>query len=274
MEAMAVRESEYSPSPSRAAARVVPVAKSLALYGIEMTAFLVFFAVYFLLRGIAPDRLDVSTANALTIVDMERALHIFWEPAWQREAMQSDTAVQFGNFMYMYMHIPFLVVFGFFIFHADRRKHRVIRNAILLSAFVGIPFYHLLPVTPPRLMAESGIDLGFIDTLASERRPRPGPFTNWYAAIPSYHFGWILLGTIGAWWVWKPVWLRAGAVLFAVAMWWSIVITANHYFLDMVLGAVICTGTFLAALWWERWHDRHEAASKRFLYCDDVRLPC
>ena len=267
---MAVRESEYSP----AAARAVAIGKSLALYGIEMSMFLVFFAVYFLLRGIAPDRVDTATANAMHIVDLERTLHIFSEPAWQREALQSRAAVEFGNFMYLYMHLPFLAVYGFFLFHADRRKHRVIRNAILLSAFVGIPFYHLIPVTPPRLLAESGIDLGFVDTLASERRPRPGPFTNWYAAIPSYHFGWILLGTIGTWWVWKSVWLRAGSLIFAAAMWWSIVITGNHYFLDMVLGGVICTGTFFAALWWERWHERHKAASRKFIHCDDVRLPC
>lgn len=266
---MAVRESGLSPLATRA----LPIAKSLALYGIEMTVFLVFFALYFVLRGIAPDRVDLATGNAMTIVDLELALHVFWEPAWQREALQSDAAVEFGNFMYLYMHLPFLAVFGFFVFHADRRKHRVIRNAILLAAFIGIPFYHLIPVTPPRLMAESGIDLGFVDTLASERRPRPGPLTNWYAAIPSYHFGWILLGAIGTWWTWKSVILRAGAVIFAAAMWWSIVITGNHYFLDMVLGAIVCTGALFGALWWERWHDRHQAASKRFLYCDDVRLP-
>lgn len=267
---MAVRENELSPLGDR----IAPVARSLCLYGIEMTVFLIFFGVYFLLRGVAVDRPEVATENAVHIVDMERSLHIFWEPAWQRGALESQAAVDFGNFMYLNMHLPFLAVFGFFLFHSDRRKHRVIRNAILIAALMGIPFYHLIPVTPPRLMAENGVDLGFVDTLASERRPRPGPLTNWYAAIPSYHFGWIMLGAIGAWWAWRSVWIRAGAVIFAAAMWWSIVITANHYFLDMVLGAGICLLALWVALRWEEWHERHPAGSRRFVYCEDVRLPC
>jgi hypothetical protein len=266
---MTVRESALAPLTDR----ITPLLKSLALYGIEMSVFLIFFAVYFLLRGIAPDRPALATDNAMWIVDLERGLGVFWEPAWQRQALGSTTAIDLGNFVYLNMHLPFLAVFGFFIFHAQRRKHRVIRNTLIISMFLGVPFYHLIPVTPPRLLAENGIDLGFVDTIVAHQRPRPGPLTNWYAAIPSFHYGWNLVLVIGVWWVWKSPWIRGAAVAFSALMWWSIVVTANHYFLDMAFGAALCLLAFWLALRWERWHDTHERASRKFLYCDDVRLP-
>lgn len=268
---MAVRENEFQPWGER----FTPIAKSLALYGIELSVFLVFFAVYFLLRGLAVDRPELATENAMHIVDLERSLGVFWEPAWQREALQSQAAVDLGNFVYLNLHFPFLAVFGFFLFHSDRRKHRVIRNALIISMFLGIPFYHLIPVTPPRLMAENGFDIGMIDTFAGERRPRPGPLTNWYAALPSFHYGWNLVVVIGVWWVWKSPWIRAAAAAFSGLMWWSIVITGNHYFFDMVFGGLLCLGALWLAVGWERWHERNrDTSQRRFLHRDEMRLPC
>jgi hypothetical protein len=150
----------------------------------------------------------------------------------------------------------------------------VIRNALLLSAFIGVPFYHFIPVTPPRLMEASGYHFGFVDTLIDVRRPRPGPLANWYAAIPSYHFGWILLLVIGTWWCWCSAWLRGGMIAFAGLMWWSIVVTGNHYFFDMVLGAAIVMATFGIALTFERWADRNPQALSRFTFqVGPVRVP-
>lgn len=269
MRAMALRETALTPIY----ARFAPVARSLSLYGIEMTVFLVFFAVYFVLRGIAVTRVDLATDNAMHIINLEQSLGVFWEPSWQREALKHDSLIDFANFMYLNMHLPFLAVFGFFIFHSDRRKHRVIRNAILLSGFMGIPLYHLVPVTPPRLLSENGVSLGFVDTIVAHSRPRPGPVTNWYAAIPSYHFGWILLGMIGAIWCWKSPFIRAGAIIFAAAMWWSIVVTANHYFFDMALGSAIVLVALYLALRWERWYETRPPGQRRLFERDGMRLP-
>jgi len=161
--------------------------------------------------------------------------------------------VDIANFTYRYLHMPLLLVAGYFFFAADMRKYRVLRNTILISAAIGILFYWFIPVTPPRLLADAGFDQGFVDTLADERRPRPGAFSNNYAAIPSYHFGWIVLMTIGVWWCWRSLALRAVSVAFAGLMWWAIVVTGNHYFLDMALGAVVVILAMRLSLAWERW---------------------
>jgi len=267
---MATREVAHEPLSSR----LRPYFRSFSLYGLEMLIFLGFLGLYFFLRGIAPDRVDLATNNALRIIDIERALGIYREVDWQRSVINNESAINLANFMYLYMHLPFLALIGLCFFHSDRRKHRVLRNAILLSAFLGVPFYHLIPVTPPRLMELQGVDLGFVDTLESSRRPRPGPFVNWYAAIPSYHFGWIALAAFGVFWVWKSAILRALGVAFAALMWWSIVVTANHYFLDMALGLVIVAGALWLAWRWEIRAERAGSfAQRRFYNHHGLRLP-
>lgn len=234
------------------------------LYVADMAIVVGLFVLYFLGRGLPSDRINLSTRNAGHIIDIERSLGIFWEPAWQDVALRHERLIDVANFTYLQLHMPLLVVVGFAFFCADARKHRVIRNAILISAFLALPIYAAFPVTPPRLLTLAGQEFGFTDTLAGLRPSKPGAISNWYAAMPSYHFGWIALATAGAWWCWKNVLVRLAAVLFAGLMWWAIVVTGNHYFLDMVAGAAMVALSALLALRWEEFARTHERAVSRF----------
>lgn len=238
-------------------ALVTPFIRSLGLYAVEMSVFLVFFAAYFILRGLPDDRIALSTANARSIIEFERSLGIYHEAAWQAAVLDNSRLIGVANFTYRYLHLPLLLVLGYAFFHTDVHKYRVLRNAILVSGAIGLFFYAFYPVTPPRLLASAGFDQGFVDTLLGERRPRPGMFSNDYAAVPSYHFGWISLAAFGACWCWRSPIVRTVAVLFAGLMWWSIVVTGNHYFVDMAIGAAIVAAAFALSLRWERWAQAH-----------------
>ncbi len=267
---MAAVPQEFRRSPQTLAG----VAKSLLLYLVELAVFLTLFVGYFMLRGLPPDRVALSTANAVDIIDFERRLGVFWEAAWQRAAIDHNLLMDAANFTYLNLHLPLLAVLGFGFFHNSVRKYRVLRNALLLSALIGVPFYILYPVTPPRLLLQAGVDYGFRDTLEGMRGSKPGAMTNWYAAVPSYHFGWILLATIGVWWNWRSRLARAAAVIFLAWMWYSIVVTANHYFLDMILGGAIVTACLAIAYQWELWTERHPAGVRRwFPHIREMRLP-
>lgn len=247
----------------------------LLLYALDMAVFVPLFMVYFLLRGLPPDRVATATANARRIIDIEQWLGIFREAAWQDAMLDSPALVDAANFTYLDLHMPLLVVMGYFYILADPRKHRLIRNTILLSAFAAVPIYQLFPVTPPRLLASAGYaGFGFVDTIPPEVRTKPGALANWYAAVPSYHFGWIALGAAGVWWCWRAWTLRMAAVVFAAWMWWAIVVTANHYFLDMVAGAAMVAVCFRLALGFERWAEAHPERVARFtVRAGPVRLP-
>lgn len=243
-------------------------------YAVDLAVFIPLFIVYFFGRGLPQDRIDLSTRNAFHIIDIEQSLGVFWEPAWQQAAIDNERLVSLANFTYLNLHMPLLVVLGFAFFLADARKHRLIRNTILLSAFLAVPIYLVFPVTPPRLMGSAGYPLGIFDTIPESVRSKPGAMANWYAAVPSYHFGWISLAVAGVWWTWKIPIVRIAALLFAGLMWWAIVVTGNHYFLDMLIGASMVGVAFRLALAFERWVERNPETAGRFtVRAGPLRLP-
>lgn len=260
---------------SAVVAAVRTVAQRAALYVVDGALYVGVFMVYFLLRGLPSDRVGQSTDNALNIIDFEKALGIFREPAWQHAVLDNKDLVEVANFTYMNLHLPLLVVAGFVIFAVDPVKYRVLRNTILLSAFLAVPIYFLFPVTPPRLLEGAGhAAFGFVDTIPAEQRSKPDEISNWYAAMPSYHFGWIALLAAGTCWTFATPLIRVVAVGFAAFMWWAIVVTGNHYFVDMVAGAAMCAFTFWLVYRFERWAEANPERVARFTFrLGPLRLP-
>ena len=253
---------------------LLSLARASLWYALDMVFVIALFYLYFLGRGLPTDRVELSTRNAFYIVDAERAAGVFWEPAWQQAIIGNERLVDLANFTYLNLHFPLMAVLGLAFLLADSRKHRLLRNTIILSGFLALPIYAAFPVTPPRLMESAGYPLGFVDTIPASVRDKPGALANWYAAVPSYHFGWIALMAAGVWWTWKNWVVRAVAVSFAAWMWWAIVVTGNHYFLDMVAGAAMVSIAFWLALRFERWVERNpDKASKFTARVGPLRLP-
>ena len=241
---------------------------------LDMLFVVILFWIYYVGRSLPPDRVGLSTANAGQIIDIEKALRIFWEPGWQRAAIKHTLLMDAANFTYLHLHMPALIMVGLLAFLTDSKKYRLIRNALLLSAFLALPIYASIPVTPPRLMDVHGYPIGMMDTIPDSVRASPGQLANWYAAVPSYHFGWIALGVAGVWWCWKNWAVRAAAVVFAGWMWWSIVVTGNHYFVDMLVGVAMVSIAFALAVKFERWAERHpEKVAKFTIRAGPLRLP-
>ena len=125
------------------------------------------------------------------------------------------------------------------------RGYRVtfVRNVMFISMAIGLVFYYAFPAAPPRLMALHGYDLGFTDTVfggdTSVQYAQPSLILNEYAAIPSFHFGWIALASAAIWVNTRSVTWRVLAVSLTVVMTWAIVASANHLFIDMALGGLI-----------------------------------
>jgi membrane-associated phospholipid phosphatase len=131
------------------------------------------------------------------------------------------------------------------------------------SGAIGMVVFVLYPVAPPRLA-----DLGLVDTVAlhseAYRVLQPPAFSNLYAAMPSLHVGWNLLmgiaiATAAGHWL-----LRAVGYALPVLMAASVVLTANHYLVDVVAGAVVALLGLVIATRLER---RRGAAS------DSRRVP-
>ena len=127
---------------------------------------------------------------------------------------------------------------------------RRIRRLFLLTTAIAFPMYAIYPLAPPRLMQEYGFP--FVDTVAIAKgissTAESAGSANLYAAMPSMHIGWT---TIAALWIaaaipWKRVGLAIG-ILHLSMMALAVMITGNHYWLDIVGGWVAVALAWLIA---------------------------
>lgn len=207
----------------------------------EAVVVVIAFLVYFFIRGAVVDRAGEALSNGLDLIALERALGFYWEHEWQSWVIDEYWAVRLMNWIYFWGHMPLVIVLAVFLFVWHRSTYGLMRTAFLASGAIGVVIYALYPVAPPRLVPFSG----YIDTMAVLDRvgyqaQEAQAFVNPYAAVPSLHFGWsMLLGGAFAWVGRGHAWIVAGGVLWPVLMLFSIVMTANHYIIDAVFGAIV-----------------------------------
>jgi hypothetical protein len=218
--------------------------------------------VYFFLRAAAPARIGFAVEVGDWLVQIERWLGVFREPEVQEWTLRWHWLSETANALYAYLHFPVLAGMGVVLWLRDRRRFVTTRNTIFVSMVIGLVFYYALPAAPPRLMAAHGYDYGFIDTVfggdTAVRYVQPSFFINNYAALPSFHVGWMALSSAALWAVTRSRILRAGEASLTLVMVWATAATANHYFIDGVLGVAIVVVSWLVVRFVEnRWRPGH-----------------
>lgn len=223
--------------------RVAAAGGRLPRFALDAAVVLAVIALYFLGRGVAPDRAGDAVALSLRLVELERRLSIFVEPAIQETSIRYFWVKETANFIYAYLHFPVLAAVGVWLWWRGRERFVLMRNVMFLSMLIGLAFYYALPAAPPRLMAAYGYDFGFVDTVfggdTAVSYAQPSLIRNDFAAMPSFHFGWIVLASLALWVNTRSRMLRVLAVALTVLMTWAIVASANHYLVDMAAGGLV-----------------------------------
>jgi len=194
--------------------------------------------VYFGVRGFSEGRIDRAYENAEELMRLERALGIDWEDELQSLVLDREWLVDLANWVYVYGHWPVLLGSAAILFFARRQQYYLLRNAMMVSGLVGFLFFALVPMAPPRYA-----DPAIVDTVSLHSRGyralQPPALTNQYAAMPSLHAGWnILLGII-LFRTTRNLAVRAFAIVMPAAMALAVVVTGNHYVLDVIVGVVL-----------------------------------
>jgi hypothetical protein len=199
--------------------------------------------LYFTVRGIVDAREAVAYENAATIVQLQNRLGIFYEPTLQAWILSSDILVQLLNWIYIWGHWPVVITTLVWLVVRRPKTYSIYRNAFLISGVVGMLIFALYPVAPPRLMP----DVDVVDTVTEQSRSyrvlQPPALTNPYAAMPSLHFGWNLLMGIALVHEARLRPIRLFGYVIPVMMFLGIVLTANHYVLDGVVGGLLVVGS-------------------------------
>jgi hypothetical protein len=195
--------------------------------------------LYFWVRGLIHTQAEVAFANAETLIALQGRMGIFHEAWLQSLIIDSGWMVTLANWIYIFGHWPVIVGTLVWLVWRHTGHFALYRSALLLSGAIGLVCFVMLPMAPPRFLA----DHGFIDTVThgsnAYRVLQPPAFTNQYAAMPSLHVGWNLLMGIAIFRCASTRWARAFGVLMPLAMYLATVVTANHYLLDGVVGSLV-----------------------------------
>ena len=198
------------------------------------------------IRNCTAGTAGAAVANADHLVAHARDLGIDWEGALQAATVSNDAIVTLANWVYIFGHWPVILGVATTLYLYRRRHYYLLRNAMFASGLIGFLLFGLFPVAPPRLL-----DLGLVDTVTDRsdayRALQPPGLTNQYAAFPSLHAGWNLLVAVVVVMAVASLALRAVALALPVAMCLAVVVTANHFVVDVAAGVgVVLIGLAVA----------------------------
>jgi hypothetical protein len=208
--------------------------------GVAAVAALTYFGVRNLTAGAA----DQALSNAERLADLEERFHVAWEGSLQHALLGHGALLTLFNWIYIWGHWPVILSAAIVLYRLRPERYLLLRNAMFLSGTIGFLFFALLPVAPPRLVDPSLVDTVTLHSEAYRALQPPG-LTNQYAAFPSLHFGWNLLVGVAVWGATRNTALRLLSIAGPAAMGAAVVLTANHFVLDLAGGAAVV----LLALW-------------------------
>jgi PAP2 superfamily len=183
-----------------------------------------------------------ALANGRRVMSAEKTVHLGWEHGIQKAALHVTWLVRAANVFYGSAHflVTTIVLVWLFLFHKDHYQRW--RTALAVATAIALVGFLLFPVLPPRLLPSS---YGFTDTLHSlgglwsfnsgviEHISDP------FAAMPSLHLCWATWCAAALLPVLRHRWSRVLAVSYPLVTATVVVVTGNHYVLDLV-GGVAC----------------------------------
>ena len=205
---------------------------------------------YSTVRRITADSTKIAAENAVDLVKFQDWLGFPSEAKLQSWFIDSEVLIKVANTFYFIMHFPSMIAFLLWVMIRKIEWMPQVRASLCIATFSGLIIHLLFPLMPPRLMAS----YGFIDT-AKVFGPDPyalgiAKAANEFAAMPSLHVGWALLIALAAIRILKTParWLM---LLHPILTTVVVVITANHFWLDIIVGAILAlAGWQLATKYW------------------------
>jgi small-conductance mechanosensitive channel len=204
------------------------------------------FVAYRLVRGAVDDPQGATTAfeHARAIIDLERDLGVFVEPAIQGWAVRTGWVDHVAAWLYVNAQTTVTVGALTWIALRHRAAFALVRTTFVLAFALALAGYWLLPTAPPRLLPE----WGFRDSVAAVTGVQTdGPLVNPYAAVPSMHVGFAMMVGLPLARLSRRRAARALWAAYPLLVTFVIVATANHFLADAVLGALTVALAFAGA---------------------------
>lgn len=200
--------------------------------------------VYDAIRSQAALRASAALHHAQSVLGVEHGLRIDVEHTANAWASAHADVSRFFATYYEYLHLSVTMLVLVICYWRAPMLYRHARNALVLVNLVGLVVYYLYPVAPPRLLPGAG----FVDTVARAGygTNHGGPITaDQFGAMPSLHLAWAVWTAVVVLCLTGRRWIRALALAHPVLMTTAVLVTANHYLLDVVAGSLVALAALL-----------------------------
>ncbi len=221
----------------------------------QVSLFACAYLAYRLVRGLVEGDASAAFAHARDLISLERTLHLFVEPSIQAWASGSHLVMILASWLYVNAQTTVTVAALLYLYLRHNRNFYFVRNMFLIAMAIALVGYTVFPTAPPRFMPE----WGFIDSVSdfagvhvSHASASMNALFNPYAAVPSMHVAFALmiggpLARLSRRRIVKVLWM-----LYPLLMAFVIVVTANHFIFDALLGALTAGLSAYGASWLAR----------------------
>lgn len=215
--------------------------------------FIVILVAWEAMRGVADNA--GATVQSDSIIAVERAITFgFLPPVGLQQAFYDATSIGVLDVVcsIVYLaHFAFPLVVAFFLWLRQRANYYRFAATLLIMSFAGFAIFVALPVAPPRFAGQFGESLPVADILAETMRKLDiQAFASWayanmsgnpVAAFPSLHSAYPMLALL---FVWREPMLRAGVMVYAALVWFSVMYLGHHYLVDVLGGVALAIGAY------------------------------
>lgn len=240
-----------------------PRLSRLAQFSWQLGALLGLEQAYELMRARIPQETDLAFMNAYRVLGLEWRYGFFIEERVERFSLHYQLVMNAAYAVYSLGHVGVTLGVLALIYVRRRAYYPFVRGLLMLTTAITLIVYYLYPTAPPRMLT----NYGFVDPLqlhhfVAAGGEQPGSYLyNPYAAMPSLHVGYALVVAWALLLAYRSPLVRVAAVLYPVVMAASVVMSGNHWLLD-VAGAALTVATAGLLTWFGKVaavHARHLA---------------
>ena len=222
---------------NRASRRLLPngrldVARQLLLFAGA-------YYLYRIVRGIVDGQVASSFAHARGVVNLERGMHLFFEPSLQAWTTGQTWLIHAADFWYVNAHFLITVAFLVWLYFSRNDAFYFVRNMFMVAMGLALVGYLVFPTAPPRFMPEWGFTDTVSDWVGQSASNTASVLYNPFAAMPSMHVAFALMvGVSGVKLVkWRA--LKLFWTIYPLIVTFVVIVTANHFWLDAAAGAAV-----------------------------------
>jgi hypothetical protein len=205
------------------------------------------YYAYRLVRGFVDGQAGLAFENARNLVDAERALGLFFEPGLQAWAEGQEWLLTLSSWMYVNSHFVITTTFLIWLYIWRNHAFYFVRNMFMVAMSLALVGYMAYPTAPPRFMPEWGFSDSVATMVGENAEQSADVLYNPFAAVPSMHVAFALMIAIPAIMLVKRRALKVLWGTYPFVVTFVVVVTANHFWLDAALGALVAALSAYAA---------------------------